>query len=435
MSVNNDTMEMKIHQCLALLDKHPDDAELNLKLGIYYLQCDTQKISDGVKAEYYIARGIELGCVSAKAYYHLALAVRMQGKGGCDSHFSEAIRLDPSCFQARHFLAHELLIAGDIKGARQELGLALNLAPDNQEIKNDLQDVEAILRAHKERVKISRWPAKLSDFDNLDQCIAKYLTAVTTEPKLFNRQSRICTFGSCFAGNIARVLRKFAVDAENITFGEYINSTYANLAFLRWVCGESLGAELQNRLSEIFDGPPHIYREKLAQAQLVIITLGVAPAFFARGSGDFVLPKASQINMRLFASRYHFRTTTVDENLANLKIIVRLVRLMSPTAKIVVTVSPVPLAVSFEYDSPIVADCVSKSVLRVAADLLMREKIPDVHYWPSFEIVRWIGGYRGDAFGAEDASSHHVSESTIDAIIKAFIEKFSDIDTEIKAIL
>lgn len=422
------TVEEKITLCRQRLADSPSDAGLLLELGILHLQTDTQKISDGVLAEQLIAKAIELGCRNAKAYFHLALAIRMQGKGGCERYFSEAIRLQPSFFVARQFLAHELLIGGDIKGAGEQLAEAHRLVPDNIEIEQELGEVEAILADHQSRVKAVRWPVKRDDFDDLSQAIVSHLLAGNPKQVLFDKNSRICTFGSCFAGNIARVLRKFGVDADNITFGEYINSTYANLAYLRWINGEILPLALETRLMEIFDQPKAVYRDRIAQAKLLIITLGVAPVFFTKQGGQFVLPKASQINMRLFASKYRFRTTTVDENLQNLREIVRLIRLLAPEAEIVVTVSPVPLAVTFEYDSPIIADCVSKSVLRVSADQLMRESIPGLHYWPSFEAVRWIGGYRGDAFGAEDGTTHHVSESTIEAIIRAFIEHYSAIE-------
>lgn len=422
------TIEERITLCRQRLDDSPSDAELHLELGILHLQTDTQKISDGVLAEQLLAKAIELGCRSAKAYFHLALAIRMQGKGGCEDYFNEAIRLQPEFFVARQFLAHELLIAGDIKGARDQLAEAHRWAPENQDIEQELQEVEAILADHRNRVKAVRWPVKLDDFQNLPKAIDNYLLAGQSKQRLFDRDSRICTFGSCFAGNIARVLRKFGIDADNITFGEYINSTYANLAYLRWVSGEALPESLQKRLAEIFDQPPTVYRDKIAQAKLLIITLGVAPVFFTREDNQFVLPKASQINMRLFASKYNFRTTTVDENLQNLREIIRLIRRLTPKAEIILTVSPVPLAVTFEYESAVIADCVSKSVLRVSADQLMRESISGLHYWPSFETVRWIGGYRGDGFGAEDGTTHHVSESAIEAIIQAFIEHYSAID-------
>jgi hypothetical protein len=79
---------------------------------------------------------------------------------------------------------------------------------------------------------------------------------------------------------------------------------------------------------------------------------------------------------------------------------------------------------SFEYDSAMTADCVSKSVLRVAADEIMRKRLANVFYWPSFEIVRWAGGHNGPVFGTADGSEFHVSEPLVDAIVGQFVATF-----------
>jgi len=59
-------------------------------------------------------------------------------------------------------------------------------------------------------------------------------------------------------------------------------------------------------------------------------------------------------------------------------------------------VSPVPLKATFERLSPIIADCVSKSILRVAAHEFMSSAAgAGTIYWPSFEVFRWLGGHVG----------------------------------------
>ena len=51
-------------------------------------------------------------------------------------------------------------------------------------------------------------------------------------------------------------------------------------------------------------------------------------------------------------------------------------------------------------------------------------KLPGVHYWPSFEIVRWIGAHTGPVFGIDDGAQFHVSEALIGRITSQFIETF-----------
>ena len=98
--------------------------------------------------------------------------------------------------------------------------------------------------------------------------------------------------------------------------------------------------------------------------------------------------------------------------------------LHSPTAPIVLTLSPVPLLASYRDISCLTADCVSKSVLRVALDRVTAEDLEAVYYWPSFEIVKWIGpNLPWPAYG-EGGKSRDVNRRLITAIIDAFIETF-----------
>ena len=49
-----------------------------------------------------------------------------------------------------------------------------------------------------------------------------------------------------------------------------------------------------------------------------------------------------------------------------------------------------------------------------------------VLYWPSFEIVRWLGPHFGgalpDVYGADDGNSRHVSAWLVDEIVGEFLK-------------
>ncbi len=103
------------------------------------------------------------------------------------------------------------------------------------------------------------------------------------------------------------------------------------------------------------------------------------------------------------------------------------VRMAGPEVKVVLTVSPVPLAGTTEHDSAITADCLSKSTLRVACEEAVAARRGEgVLYWPSFEIVRWLGAHFGPEtpgpYGADDGNTRHVSEWLIDLIVALFVE-------------
>ncbi|MBV8924086.1 MAG: GSCFA domain-containing protein, partial [Bradyrhizobium sp.] len=156
------------------------------------------------------------------------------------------------------------------------------------------------------------------------------------------------------------------------------------------------------------------------------LTLVVAPAFFDRASGDFVLPRPSALNSRVLAEKYRYRTTSVQENVDNVRYLINFVRSISPAIKIVVTVSPVPLVASFEYESAVQADCLSKSTMRlVAHEVVHNSDISDIMYWPSFEVFRWAGSNASNFYAADDGAAWHVSEEKVGGTIKAFVDMFS----------
>lgn len=109
--------------------------------------------------------------------------------------------------------------------------------------------------------------------------------------------------------------------------------------------------------------------------------------------------------------RHGFRVSSVSENLINLRKIVSLVRQYVPEARIVFTLSPVPLNATFRGVSCVTANSVSKSILRVAVDELLRENGAGImsavnappqpacdvdtggtggalYYWPAYEMIK-----------------------------------------------
>jgi len=106
--------------------------------------------------------------------------------------------------------------------------------------------------------------------------------------------------------------------------------------------------------------------------------------------------------------RHGFRVSSVAENVANLRRIVRLIREHVPSASIVFTLSPVPLAATFRGVSCVTANSASKAILRAAVDELLREVhgggerggggggggggeggcAGGLYYWPAFEMIK-----------------------------------------------
>jgi hypothetical protein len=124
------------------------------------------------------------------------------------------------------------------------------------------------------------------------------------------------------------------------------------------------------------------------------------------------------------ANRHIFRLTTVDENAQNLARMIEIIRKLNPTAPIVLTLSPVPLMATFRDISCLTADCVSKSVLRVALDQVMSTKPANVYYWPSFEIVKWVGANLPSASYGRKGEARAIHRPLVELIMDEFVEAF-----------
>ncbi len=329
------------------------------------------------------------------------------------------------------YLSECLALANQLPEAEHHLATALRLNPDlaASEAGRDLRELQTLPSSRRPPVSRSRYPTAADITADLRKVVVRSVLGKRDKyPALIGPTTRFITMGSCFAGNIAKNLKQRGWPVANVAIGEHVNSTYANRSFLDWIDGRLTGP-VADRMEELVSGLQRNrdeIRNDIINADIFILTLGVAPGFFERDGGAFVMPRATQISNTSLAGLYEFRTTSVAENIENVKYCIDLIRRLNPEISVILTVSPVPLDTTFEFDSAVVADCLSKSVLRVAADELMRAGIANLHYWPSFEIVRWLGAHTGPVFGVDDGFASHVSQELIDMIIDLFVEVFRE---------
>lgn len=302
---------------------------------------------------------------------------------------------------------------------------------NNQTIIEDRELLRSAISKSAERnrspTERSKYPTTNEMSGELCEVISKTLASALPKEHLLDEKKGIFCLGSCFAREIAKRLLQRNFPAKFVEMAEHINSTYANRYLLDWAFGECEG-QPKDRITQLcldMNLTPQGLLESIRNSQIVIYTLGVAPVFVDKNNDNqFVMPTKSSLSTSALAELYEFRTTTVQENVENLKYILARLRSVNPSIKMVVTVSPVPLRTTFEFKSAVLADCLSKSTLRVAAQEFVNTH-PDVIYWPSFEIVRWIGGHVGPFFGADDGASLHVNDAVIKAITDSFIQHYS----------
>jgi Tfp pilus assembly protein PilF len=341
-----------------------------------------------------------------------------------------ALELQPDHARALERLATALIEQARFDEALPLLERAATLAPEFGEAIVERDRLRAALAAKDGRRAIARFPRSTKEFANLERLIDQYvLCELGGGVPILHPQTRTFTMGSCFARNIAWALEGFGMAADHVLQPEEINNTYANRLLLEWLV-EGPGEATAGFASTFGEGYRERFAELLQRSDVYILSLGVAPAFFDRATGAFVPTFGSNLNTALLLRSYDFRTTTVAENVANLERIVALVRRINPALRIVITLSPVPLRATFERGSAVIADCISKSTLRVAAHEFGSSPAGrDVIYWPSFEIVRWLGSHVDRAFfGSDDESPLHPDDEIIRLIMRKFLELFGDAD-------
>ncbi len=221
---------------------------------------------------------------------------------------------------------------------------------------------------------------------------------------MLEKTDRVWTVGSCFAENIHKSLTKHGVASASFGLTERANSPPAIRALFERL--EAPGDD-NSAMAEA--------RAFVAAAKCAVVTVGVGAAQFLP-DGGFAFHATDDVGT--------WRPLEVEEAERDLRLTMECLWRMNPQAFVVLTLSPVPLNRASWNSSGVVADCVSKSTLRVAIDRYLRSNPGAVVYWPAFEIVRWLGAHIPGHFGGDDALQRHVTLSVVDTVTELFIESY-----------
>jgi len=270
--------------------------------------------------------------------------------------------------------------------------------------------------------------------------------------KLDKNKDTICTLGSCFALEIRReledrnfktspVLGEWEERNEQLVWYNTFSILYEfERAFAgrktnyddlwkarrwnRWsgyqepsrreVFHETLEGliELSEKLDkEIIDG--------MRNANVYVCTLGLSEVFKHKKSGDVVCTHPAYNRTRGEGLRLvEFWNLTKEDNLKNLQRICTLVKENNPNAKVLFTVSPIPLQRTFTKTETDVANFLSKDKLHWAAKKVV-EEFDNAHYFDSYEYVMNLP--KDVAF---ESDGRHVTRDTVAEVISRFESKF-----------
>ena len=224
-------------------------------------------------------------------------------------------------------------------------------------------------------------------------------------PKVkFSSYSKVFTFGSCFAVNIHKYLAKKHIHTRCLPMIESLNSPQYNLKYLKSIYkydSKSMGflssdsslnritIDARDKIEFPFlkkDGTwfttrhadrGAILKKEIRKSDLIIFTVGTA----------LISPRGRRDDPVL---------ETVESQKSAIKQVTDEILKINHNAHIVLTLSPIPIELILDWDkssSAVEADCVQKSISRVAMHELFSKDFKDVDnisYFPSFEIVRWL---------------------------------------------
>ena len=282
---------------------------------------------------------------------------------------------------------------------------------------------------------------------------------------------RVATAGSCFAQHIARHLREAgfhflvtetahpivpAEQAEAFGYGVF-TARYGNIytarqllqlfqrAYGLFVPEEDVWQEADGCWTDPFrpqiqpgrfltraeleaDRTHHFgcIRRAFNDLDVFVFTLGLTESWSSR-QDDAVYPLCPGVGGGKFdPARHVFRNASVADVVADLISFIDLLRGVNPAARIMLTVSPVPLVATASGQHVLTATAYSKSVLRVAADEVSRQR-PNVVYFPSFEII--TGNFNRGIYFADDCRS--VTEEGVEHVMRTFLRNHAEGSTTV----
>lgn len=240
----------------------------------------------------------------------------------------------------------------------------------------------------------------------------------------FSHEDRILTLGSCFARGLENRLyelgfdvpmkqvcipaadRQAVVDPDLLT--KFTIQSIENE--LRWAAGDR-PPEPETLFLEVSDGRWHdpqlisggsalplaeaIERRAAIQAavgqfpqcRIVIVTLGLAEAWFDEESELYLNTAPAAAAVRRWPGRFQMHVLSHDDILGSLERVHAILRDEGHSdVRMLVTVSPVPLKATFSGGDVIAANAYSKAV-QCAACRSFVERCAGVDYFPSYEIV------------------------------------------------
>ena len=278
--------------------------------------------------------------------------------------------------------------------------------------------------------------------------------AASHKPKFpLSHTDRFFCIGSCFARNIEEhlIYRNIAVESRRIIAPRneisarpngLVNkyTTHAIAQELEWVVSppETYGdlvLETDTGWRDLLLAPTiapvtkeraearrryvtETYFDRVRSVDVVILTLGLNEVWRDNLNGVWLNAPPGLGNVRREPDRFSVYSSDVTSNLEALETTHAHLKAINPGVRIIVTVSPVPMGVTFFGQDISLANANSKAVLRSAAQTFANAH-SDVDYFPSYEMVTLSD--RAAAYGPDFL---HVRNEMVEHVIETFFQAY-----------
>ena len=270
-------------------------------------------------------------------------------------------------------------------------------------------------KSYMSRIRTNLYPGaedKWLQEASLEALCREYTQHISTEK--LSRNSRVATFGSCFASEINNRLVASSIDSETLCLAETFNNPWLNLMLLQAEYKHSpkkgWSIDVKDRNSEYidfidqclkkqFDDPnTHLtrfgrFKHRLAESDLVIYTAGTG---FAHIYDDDRMPQTKGMpvisgitGIDKNGNPVHLSKKPIDlspEEIDSLMLKTwKKIITINPFIKFVYTVSPIPIhGVKLPGNvSAIEFDSTSKARVRLGLELFSKRQLTNTIYWPS----------------------------------------------------
>lgn len=154
---------------------------------------------------------------------------------------------------------------------------------------------------------------------------------------------------------------------------------------------DPVGLESVSQVSELRSLHLRKVRQMLERLDVFIFTLGLTETWISPHDGTAFPSAPGVVAGNMTDNKAEFQNLTTSESTSDMREFWSILKEVNPAARMILTVSPVPLIATASGSHVLTATMYAKSVLRVVAQE-MADGHEDVHYFPSYEIINSAQG-------------------------------------------